>query len=165
MDVSSGPVFLSKKRGALAADVSSGLICLKKQKRGAGPMAERLSSCTLLQAAQCFISSNPGRGHGPAHQATLRQHPTCHNWKDPQLRMYNYVLGGFGEKKEKNKILKKQKTKTSRVRSPRRQKSPESPFIDLHRNLLNPTGRLLHKLHTSALYSNSTNGPAAGVGN
>ena len=32
MDVSSGPVFLSKKRRIVAADVSSGLIVLKKTK-------------------------------------------------------------------------------------------------------------------------------------
>ena len=32
MDVRSGPVFLSKKRGGLAADVSRGLIFLKKTK-------------------------------------------------------------------------------------------------------------------------------------
>ena len=46
---------------------------------GAGPVAEWLSSRALLQAAQCFFGSNPGRGHGTAHQTTLRQHPTCHN--------------------------------------------------------------------------------------
>uniref|UniRef100_A0A8C4LYZ4 FCF1 rRNA-processing protein n=1 Tax=Equus asinus TaxID=9793 RepID=A0A8C4LYZ4_EQUAS len=33
----------------------------------------------VTQAAQCFIGSNPGRGHGTAHQTTLRQRPTCHN--------------------------------------------------------------------------------------
>ena len=26
-----------------------------------------------------FPGSDPGRGHGTAHQATLRRHPTCHN--------------------------------------------------------------------------------------
>ena len=31
MDVSTGPVFLSNKRGGLVADVSSGLIFLKKK--------------------------------------------------------------------------------------------------------------------------------------
>ena len=44
--------------------------------QGAGPVAEWLSLRTLLQAAQCFVGSNPGRGHGTAHQAMLRQHPT-----------------------------------------------------------------------------------------
>ena len=47
--------------------------------QGAGPVAEWLSSCALLQAAQCFVGSNPGRGHGTAHRTTLRQRPTCHN--------------------------------------------------------------------------------------
>ena len=46
---------------------------------GAGPVVEWLSSRALLQAAQCFVDSNPGRGHGTAHQTTLRQCPTCHN--------------------------------------------------------------------------------------
>ena len=46
---------------------------------GAGPVAEWLSLCALLQAAQCFVSSNPGHGHSSAHQTTLRQRPTCYN--------------------------------------------------------------------------------------
>ena len=46
---------------------------------GAGPVAEWLSSRAPLQMAQCFIGSNPGRGHVTAHQTTLRQRPTCHN--------------------------------------------------------------------------------------
>ena len=46
---------------------------------GAGPVAEWLSSCASLQAAQCFVGSNPGRGHGTARQTMLRQWPTCHN--------------------------------------------------------------------------------------
>ena len=44
-----------------------------------GPVAEWLSSHAPLQAAQCFLGSNPGHGHGTAHQTTLRQRPTCHN--------------------------------------------------------------------------------------
>ena len=50
-----------------------------RKRAGAGPMAEWLSSRALLQAAQCFVGSNPGRRHGTAHQTTLRQCPTCHN--------------------------------------------------------------------------------------
>ena len=49
---------------------------LKVQGLGAGPVAEWLSSRTPLQPAQCFVGSNPGRGHGTAHQTTLRQRPT-----------------------------------------------------------------------------------------
>ena len=48
-------------------------------KSWAGPVTEWLSLRALLQAAQCFVGLNPGRRHGTAHQATLRQHPTCHN--------------------------------------------------------------------------------------
>ena len=46
---------------------------------GVGPVAEWLSSRAPLQAAQGFVGSNPGCGHGTAHQTTLRQRPTCHN--------------------------------------------------------------------------------------
>ena len=52
---------------------------LKYKHIGAGPVDEWLSSRALLQATQCFVGSNPGRGHGTTHQITLRQHPTCHN--------------------------------------------------------------------------------------
>ena len=38
----------------------------KKIYEGAGPVAEWLSSRAPLQAAQCFVGSNPGRGHGTA---------------------------------------------------------------------------------------------------
>ena len=46
---------------------------------GAGPVAEWLGSRAPLQAAQCFVGSDPGRGHGTARQTTLGRHPTCHN--------------------------------------------------------------------------------------
>ena len=52
---------------------------IKNTHTGAGPVAEWLSSCAPLQAAQCFVGSNPGRGHGTARQTTRRQRPTCHN--------------------------------------------------------------------------------------
>ena len=55
------------------------LMRLKIRYLGAGPVAEWLSSRAPLQAAQCFIGSNPGRGHGTAHRTTLGQRPTCHN--------------------------------------------------------------------------------------
>ena len=47
-------------------------------------MVEWLGSRAPLQAAQCFVGSSPGRGHGTARQAMLGQHPACHNWRDPQ---------------------------------------------------------------------------------
>ena len=46
---------------------------------GAGPVAEWLSSRAPASVAQGFTGSDPGRGRGTAHQAMLRQHPTCHN--------------------------------------------------------------------------------------
>ena len=52
---------------------------LKNVIHGVGPVAEWLSSRAPLQAAQGFTASDPGRGHGAAHQAMLRRHPACHN--------------------------------------------------------------------------------------
>ena len=66
-------------------------------------MAEWLSSHTPLRTAQCFLGSSSGGGHGITHWAMLRWCPTCHNQKDPQRRIHNYVLGGFEEKKEVKK--------------------------------------------------------------
>ena len=54
-------------------------LTIRIENLGAGPVAEWLSSHAALQAAQCFVGSNPGRGHGTAHQIMLRQRPTCHN--------------------------------------------------------------------------------------
>ena len=69
-----------KQKGRLCKCVNHKIkVCLIIPTSGAGPVAERLSSCAPLQVAQCFVGSNPGRGHGTAHQTTLRQCPTCHN--------------------------------------------------------------------------------------
>ena len=46
---------------------------------GAGPVVKWLNLRAPLQAAHHFVGSNPGRGHGTAHQATLRWRATCHN--------------------------------------------------------------------------------------
>ena len=61
----------------------------------------KFAHCSL--AAQGFAGSDPRHGHGTTHQAMLRQHPTAQP-EAPTTRIYNYVLGGFGEKKKrKNK--------------------------------------------------------------
>ena len=63
--------------------------------------------CSTL-AAQGFTGSDPGRGHGTARQATVRQRPMCHNQKDPQPKYVHLCTGGIwggktGEKKEGKK--------------------------------------------------------------
>ena len=56
-------------------------------------------------AAQSFAGSDPGCGHGTAHQAMLRWHPTCRNYKDPKLKKNRQLDTGavWGEKAEKQK--------------------------------------------------------------
>ena len=64
----------------------------------------------FARSAVAAQGSDPGRGHGTARQAMLRRRPTSHNYKDLQLKIYNYVRGGMGdkaEKKKKNKMAKK----------------------------------------------------------
>ena len=63
----------------LSREEVSGQRLVKYKTGGAGPVAKWLSLRAPLQVAQGFVGSNPGRGHGTAHQATLRQRPTCHN--------------------------------------------------------------------------------------
>ena len=72
-------------------------------------MAEWLSLCAPLQAAQCFVGSNPGHGHGTAHQTTLRQRPTYHKLEGPTTKNIQLCTGGLWGEKGKNKIFKKKK--------------------------------------------------------
>ena len=65
-------------------------------------MAESLSFRSA-SVAQGFAGLDPGCGRGTVRQAMLRRHPACHNWKDPQLKIYNYVLGGFEEERKSRK--------------------------------------------------------------
>ena len=55
-------------------------------------------------AAQGFAGSYPGRRYGTTHQAMLRRHPISHP-EGPATKIYNYVPGGFGEKKQKKRRL------------------------------------------------------------
>ena len=45
-----------------------------------------------------FAGSDPGHGHGIAHQAVLRRHPTYHNQKHPQLDYTTMYQGDLGRK-------------------------------------------------------------------
>ena len=48
-------------------------------KIGGWPCGQVVKFAHSTSAAQGFTGSDPGHGHGTAHQATLRRHPTCHN--------------------------------------------------------------------------------------
>uniref|UniRef100_A0A9L0KKN2 EF-hand calcium-binding domain-containing protein 11 n=2 Tax=Amniota TaxID=32524 RepID=A0A9L0KKN2_EQUAS len=63
-------------------------------------------------AAQDFADSDPGHRRSTVHQATLRQRPTCHNSKDPQLKKYTTVYWGDLGRKSKKKIQKKNEFNT-----------------------------------------------------
>ena len=60
-----------------------------------------------ISAAQGFTGSDPGRGHGTAHQAMLEVASHIAQPEGPTSRIYNYVLGGFGDKKKKKKKKKR----------------------------------------------------------
>ena len=54
-------------------------------------------------AARGFARLDPVHGHGTAHQAMLRRHPTWHNQGDPQLESITMYWGAFGGRIKKKK--------------------------------------------------------------
>ena len=66
-----------------------------------GPALSGEFACSA-SAAQGFAGLDPGRGHGTTHQAMLRQCPTYHNQKDPQLE-YTAMYWGVLWREEKKK--------------------------------------------------------------
>ena len=68
---------------------------------GARPVAEWLSSCAPLQAAQCFVGSNPGRGHDTDHQTTLRQRPHTTTRRTHNEEYTTMYRGALGRKRKK----------------------------------------------------------------
>ena len=50
-------------------------------------------------AAQGVTSSDPGHGHGTTHQGHVEAVSHMPQLEGPTTKIYNYVLGGFGEKK------------------------------------------------------------------
>ena len=65
------------------------------QETGAGPMAEWLSSHALLQAALCFIGSNPGRGYGTAHQDHAEAASHMPQLEGPTTKNIQLCTGGL----------------------------------------------------------------------
>ena len=50
--------------------------CFKKKKVWGWPRGRVVK---LMRSASVAQGSNPEHRHGTTHQATMRQHPTCHN--------------------------------------------------------------------------------------
>ena len=65
-------------------------------------MAEWLFVCSAW-VAWGFISSDPGHRPSTAHQAMLRQRPTCHNQKDLQLEYTTAYWGALGRRRRKKR--------------------------------------------------------------
>ena len=79
----------------------------KQRKKNIGwgqPCGRGVKFARSTLVAQGFAGSDPACRHGTAHQATSRWRPTCHNWKDPQLKNLQLCTRGiWGEKAEKKK--------------------------------------------------------------
>ena len=69
-----------------------------KENLGGGTRGRVVKSTRSASVAQGFTSSNPGPGHGTAHQTVVRRHPMCHNEKDPQLKIHAMYRGALGIK-------------------------------------------------------------------
>ena len=70
---------------------------IRKQEARACLVAKRLGSCALLRG--------PGAGWDPGHRSSGHTEAESHT-AQPEgrtTRIYNYVLGGFGEKKGEKK--------------------------------------------------------------
>ena len=57
------------------------MITVQRNKKifGGQTLGQVVKFARSASAAQGFAGLDPGRGHDTAHQAMLRQHPTCHN--------------------------------------------------------------------------------------
>ena len=81
---------------------------IKKPSKRPTPRGGVVKFARSVMAAQGFTGSDPGRGHGTTHQAThveAASHMTQLEGRTTKIN--NYVLGGFGEKKQKEKKKKK----------------------------------------------------------
>ena len=70
-------------------------------------MAEWLSSRAPLQAAQCFVGSNLGRGHGTAHLDHAEAASHMPQLEGSTTKNIKLRTGGLWGEKGKNKIYKK----------------------------------------------------------
>ena len=57
-------------------------------------------------AAQRFTDSDPGHRPSTVHQAKTEAASHIAEPEGPKTRIYNYVLGGFGKKKEKKRLAR-----------------------------------------------------------
>ena len=76
----------------------------KKEKPWGWPHSQVVKFACSASVAQSLASSDPGHGHGTAHQPMLRWHPTWQNQKDLQLEYATMYWGPLGRKGRKKKI-------------------------------------------------------------
>ena len=67
--------------------------------------------------AQGFPGSDPGRESSTAHETMAEAMSHITQLEEPATRIYNYVLGDFGEKKKKKKTKNKTKRLATNVSS------------------------------------------------
>ena len=78
-------------------------LCIKDTGLGAGAVAEWLGSCTPLQWPRVSPVQILGTDLAPLPSSHTEAASHIAEPEGPTTRIYNYVLGGFGEKKEKEK--------------------------------------------------------------
>ena len=67
----------AEREGGMRGGLGGEAFC-RRPSRGR-PRGRVVEFARSASSAQSFASSDPGRGHGTAHQAMLRWRPTCHN--------------------------------------------------------------------------------------
>ena len=64
------------------------------------PCGQVVKFARTTSGAQGFASSDPGGRCGTAHQAMLRQRPTCHKQRHSRLEYTTMYWGLWGEEEE-----------------------------------------------------------------
>ena len=75
-----------------------------KENRGR-PRGQVLKFVGSASAAQCFTGLDPGCGHSTALSGHAEAASHMTQLEGPTAKIYNYVLGRFGEKKQKKKKI------------------------------------------------------------
>ena len=78
------------------------MFCIKMAIRGQ-PCGQVVKFKGSASVAQAFACSDSGHGHDTAHQAMDEAASHMPQLEGPITKIYNYLLGGFGEKKQGKK--------------------------------------------------------------
>ena len=81
-----------------------GKLELKEAEYGGRPCGRVVKFTCSVSAARGFAGLAPGRRHGTARQATVRERPTQHNQRHVQLEYTAMYRGALGRRRRKKRL-------------------------------------------------------------